>query len=89
VERVQWFRDRAARDRLLEEKEILEEEFERTCKRNACMADTWKKLSRSVVVKRPGAASYASELSSMYLALAQDCAESQRRAKAKAKGYGF
>ncbi|KAF8326718.1 hypothetical protein F5887DRAFT_925190 [Amanita rubescens] len=46
MDRVKWFRDRAARDRAREEKEILECEFERAQRSFSEMAKAWKALAK-------------------------------------------
>jgi hypothetical protein len=89
VEQLQWFCDCADHDRWLEEKETLEMEFEQTEVTHSKMANCWLELSKSMVVDRPGTASYASETSNMHLALAQDCAEFHKQAQAKATAHGF
>lgn len=45
MDRVKWFRDRAARDRVQEEKEILEAEFQCTTLSFTKMSDVWTKLA--------------------------------------------
>jgi len=71
VDRVKWFRDRAARDRAREEKEILDEEFRRTVVSFTQMADVWLKLAKDS--QRRGFSSYAHEKSDMYCLLASGC----------------
>jgi hypothetical protein len=48
-----------------EEKEILEEEFRRTCKSFEQMSEVWTELA-SRAGKNAGAAAYASKQASMY-----------------------
>ena len=45
VDRVKWFRDCAACDRALEEKEILESEFDRVLHSFSRMAEVWTVLA--------------------------------------------
>jgi hypothetical protein len=89
VECVKWFRDRANRDRLKEEKEILEAEFERTIESRARLADAWSQLAIRHSSEHPGAAAYASQQSSMYSMLGEDCQVLYKRAQKKATEYGF
>jgi hypothetical protein len=89
VDRVKWFRDRATRDRLKEEKEILEAEFERTIKSHSRLAGAWSELATRLISERPGASAYASQQSSMYSTLAEDCKVNYKRAQMKANEYGF
>jgi hypothetical protein len=89
VERVKWFRDRANRDRFKEEKEILEAEFRRTIENRARLADAWSELATRHASERPGAAAYASQQSSMYSMLGEDCQILYKRAQKKAEEYGF
>jgi hypothetical protein len=86
---VKWFRDRATRDRFKEEKEILEAEFERTIQSRSRLADTWSQLATNHASERPGAAAYASQQSSMYSELGDDCRVLYKRAQKKAEEIGF
>jgi hypothetical protein len=81
VDRVKWFRDRADRDRWKEEVEILDAEFQRTLVSRARMSQTWSELA-SKNMAQPGAAAYAYRQSSMYRALADECAKLYQEAKA-------
>ena len=81
VDRVKWFRDRADRDRLKEEVRVLDAEFQRTLQSRTLMSQTWMKLALKNTVQ-PGAAAYAHKQSSMYNALADECAKLYQEAKA-------
>jgi hypothetical protein len=72
VDRVKWFRDRAARDRAREELEILKAEFERTKLSFTKMSDVWTTLAAKDATCRSSAA-YAHKQASLYDALAEDC----------------
>jgi hypothetical protein len=67
----------------------VKSEFEQTVIRNSWMAEVWLELSRSMIVECPGTSAYASEMSSMYSALAKDCKDAQKQAQGKAKVYRF
>ena len=71
-DRVHWFRERAAIGHLIEEVELLEEEFRRTISSFTVMADTWAKLA-TTNLKKAGFSSYAYRTSAMYKQLAEDC----------------
>ena len=64
MDRVKWFRDRAARDRAREEKEILESEFERTQRSFSRMAEAWNALAKQNAPH--GFRAYACRQASMY-----------------------
>ena len=82
VDRVKWFRDRADRDRVREEVEILEAEFERTVLSHTRMADVWTQLAGAA--SGPGAAAYAHKKTCMYRGLAKECSEAYGIALKKA-----
>jgi hypothetical protein len=86
---VKWFRDRADRDRVKEEKETLEAEFERTIESRARLAEAWSQLAIRHASEHPGAAAYASQQHSMYSMLGEDCEVFYKRAQKKAEDYGF
>lgn len=73
MDRVKWFRDRAAYHRSQEEKEILESEFSRTLRSFCRMADTWRELAKQDAPA--GYCSYAYQQASMYDALSSQCRE--------------
>ena len=79
VDRVKWFRDRAARDRAKEEKEILEAEFGHTIRSFTKMSDIWSKLAAKNVSKH-GNAAYAQKQAVLYHALAEDCRTTYNKA---------
>ena len=79
VDRVKWFRDRAARDRAQEEKEILEAEFCRTIRSFTKMSDVWSKLATKNASKHSNAA-YARKQAALYHALAEDCRKTYNKA---------
>ncbi|KAG6847801.1 hypothetical protein H0H93_005915 [Arthromyces matolae] len=66
MDRVKWFRDRAARDRSREEKELLKEEFRRTVLSFKRMAEVWDSISSC---QSPGSSAYAAKRSAMYYKL--------------------
>lgn len=71
VDRVKWFRERSARNRLREEKEILEEELKRTVRSFSYLRGMWNTLAdRS---SAPGEASYAHKQAAMFERLESDC----------------
>jgi len=68
---VKWFRERSARNRLREEKEILEEELKRTAHSFSYLRGMWKTLAgRSSAL---GEASYAHKQAAMFERLEADC----------------
>ena len=71
VDRVKWFRDRAACDRAREEKEILESEFDRVLHSFSRMAEAWKALAEQDAP--PGYRSYAYQQASLYDAFCSQC----------------
>lgn len=79
VDRVKWFRDRAARDRAQEEKEILEAEFGRTIRSFTKMSDVWSKLATKNASKHSNTA-YAQKQAALYHALAEDCRKMYNKA---------
>ena len=78
MDRVKWFRDRAARDRAREEKEILECEFDRAQHSFSKMAEAWKKLAKKV--SPGGYRSYAYRQASMYDAFNSHCRDMYTKA---------
>lgn len=54
VERVRWFRARAARDRYKEELEILDEEFRRTQHSFTRTSEIWKKIGEKTFALKKG-----------------------------------
>ncbi|KAJ3520759.1 hypothetical protein NMY22_g12606 [Coprinellus aureogranulatus] len=69
MDRVKWFRDRAARDRAREEKEILEEEMKRIVRSFKNYTTIWTSLAsedRPGITSTPGKASYALRQAEMY-----------------------
>lgn len=85
VDRVKWFRDRAARDRAREEKEILESEFNRSLCFFSRMADTWTELAKQDIPA--GYRSYAYRQASMYDALHSQCQHLYLKACAQRHTY--
>jgi hypothetical protein len=78
VNRVKWFRERAARDRAGEEVEILEAEFRRAHRSYARMAEVWMELSERLGDGK-GKVAYGRKQSAMYDQLALDCKEAFRK----------
>lgn len=65
--RVQWIRQRAARDRYLEEVELLEEELRRLIRGFGMVRDVWEKLSlRHGNENRPSFAAFAARKRKLY-----------------------
>ncbi|KAG6810078.1 hypothetical protein H0H92_013396 [Tricholoma furcatifolium] len=82
MNRVKWFRDRAARDRSREEKELLEEEFRRTIVSFDRMAQVWNTISESSSKSpSPGHSAYAAKQSSIYRKLEADAQKTFDKAK--------
>ena len=68
---MKWFRERSTRNRLREEKEILEEELKRTVRSFSYLHGMWKTLAdRS---SAPGEASYAHKQAAIFERLEADC----------------
>jgi hypothetical protein len=82
--KVKWFRARAARNRAREEKEILEEEFQRACRSFERMAEVWLELSEQAKDNK-GAAAYGYKQSAMYQQLAVDCGDAFRKVRSTAE----
>lgn len=75
VDRVKWFRDRAARDRAQEEKEILEEEMKRVVRSFQNYVGIWTSLAseeRECVRGVPGKSSYALKQAAVYARMADE-----------------
>jgi len=85
VDKVKYFRDRAARDRAREEKEILEEELRRTTKFHQVMQQTWLTLGN--LRSSPGALAYAFKQASMFKRFAQDSERYKREMKFLGEKY--
>jgi hypothetical protein len=64
---------RAAYDRFLEEKEILEAEYERTVAWFTKTSDNWSSIADDIVGATGGSVAFAREKSAMYRALAGQC----------------
>jgi hypothetical protein len=86
VDRVKWFRDRSARDRAREEKEILEEEIGRTVRYFKHMQKMWTTLA-SKKQDTPGYTAYAYKQSAMYERFAFDTEAFQVKATEKCHIY--
>lgn len=92
VERVRWFRMRAARDRYREEVEILNEEFRRTYQSFTRMSVIWKKIGDTqfkLHASNPPLASgyhaFASRQAAMYTKLADNTVENWKKARVDIK----
>ncbi|KAJ7073391.1 hypothetical protein B0H15DRAFT_963765 [Mycena belliarum] len=81
LDRVKWFRDRANRDRAVEQKETVEEEFRRTIASFNKNASAWKALEDGSS-PRSGRAAYAHLKHVMYMQLAEECLAVQNSAEA-------
>ncbi|KAJ6559495.1 hypothetical protein DFH09DRAFT_1316801 [Mycena vulgaris] len=78
MERVKWFRDRAVRDRAVEQSEALEEEFRRAILWFERTAEVWDKLGDEGT--EPGAKAYAYKQATMFRTLRDDCQTAHRDA---------
>lgn len=87
MDRVKWFRDRSARDRAQEEKEILEEELQRTTRYFKHMQRTWTTLATKIQNPMPGYGPYAYKQAAMYERLAADTEALYLKAKEKCSVY--
>jgi hypothetical protein len=83
VDRVKWFRDRAALQRSREEKEILEEEFKRTIRSFEHWEEIWTGLGQKEEAQS-GEAIYTFQTAAMFGKLAVDCKKAFKKAKSKA-----
>lgn len=72
MERVRWYREKAAVDRLREELEILEEEFRRTYKSFTRMNEVWQELA-ILQENRRGYPAYAWRQADIYSKFANEC----------------
>lgn len=84
---MKWFRDKSARDRANEEKEILEEEIGRCVRFFRCMENVWISMAKKSSTNTPGHASYAYKQAEMYDRLAKDSADVQVRMEEKKRLY--
>jgi len=82
VDRVKWFRDRAACQRSREEKEILEEEFKRTIRSFEHYEEVWKELGQKEC-SQTGQAVYTFQTAAMFAQLAAGCKEAFKKATLK------
>ncbi|KAJ7710868.1 hypothetical protein B0H17DRAFT_1324341 [Mycena rosella] len=73
MDRVKWFRDRALRDRAVEEEETLEEEFKRAILWFAKTELIWEKMGDDA--EEAGAKAYAYKQAAMFHKLGGDCAK--------------
>ena len=71
VDRVKWYRERSARNRSREEKEILEEEMKRTLRTFGFLHNMWSTLGESARI--PGDASYAHKQAAMFSQFEFNC----------------
>ncbi|KAJ7609366.1 hypothetical protein DFH06DRAFT_1346392 [Mycena polygramma] len=79
MDRAKWCRDRANRDRAVEQKELLEEEFPRTIESFRKNAAAFRAIA-GMNVSRSGRAAYAHLKDVMYTKLAEDCIELHKSA---------
>lgn len=87
VDRVKWFRDRSARDRAREEKEILKEELGRSVSYFKHMKNTWVTLATKKLNHSPGYAPYAYKQAVMYERFTRDAESYQLKAEEKRRVY--
>ncbi|KAK7013685.1 hypothetical protein R3P38DRAFT_3322377 [Favolaschia claudopus] len=82
MDRVKWFRDRALRDRAVEEQETLEAEVERTIASFRRYCDIWEEIasSKQDAGVSGGAVAYAHKQAAMYDRLRVDCEREWARA---------
>jgi len=97
VDRVKYFRDKAARDRAKEEKELLEAEMDRTVTSFRCMKVAWQAMADKVIacpvcsstsseercIHHHSRSAYAVKQVEMYERLETDAKLMQERAKVK------
>ena len=84
MDRVKYFRDRSARDRAREEKEILESEMSWTTRSFSIMRDAWIEMGKREREKHTFARSaYAYKQAEMYARLANDSEALKNRADKK------
>ncbi|KAJ7504835.1 hypothetical protein B0H11DRAFT_2343124 [Mycena galericulata] len=83
MERVRWFRDRALRDRAVEEAETLEKEFERAIRWFKNTSEVWEKLGGNATEN--GAKAYAYKQATMFAKLGWECEEKYAEAPALAE----
>ena len=99
VDRVKYFRDKAARDHAKEEKELLEAEMDRTVTSFRCMKVAWQAVADKVIAKSDCTCSittleercihqhsrlaYALKQVEMYMRLENDATLRQEQAKVK------
>lgn len=86
-DRVKWYRDRSARDRYMEEKDILEEEMHRTIKYFSFMNKIWTKMGSECITDQPGSAAYAHKQAAMFGHLEEDMRKKQESAQEKQKEF--
>jgi hypothetical protein len=83
--RVKWFRDSAARDRAVEEKEILEEEFRRAVAYFDKMCSVWTDLGEQPGDR--GVSAYAFKQAAVYKKLGGECLNLEKKALLKKDEY--
>jgi hypothetical protein len=88
VDRVKYFRDRSARNRAREEKEILESEMARTTLSFEVTYEAWSEIGKREMEKTAFArAAYAYKQAEIYARLAEDSKAIQAKAEKKEKIY--
>ena len=88
MDRVKFFRDRSARNRAREEKDILESEMARTTRSFMVTYKAWFEIGKREKKKNAFARSaYAYKQAEMYARLAEDSKTIQAKAKQKEEIY--
>jgi len=84
-DRVKWFCERSLRNRAHEERQILDEEFNRTIRSYSYLQSVW--VSQGKKQSDPGSCAYAYKQASMLERLARDCMIVQDKVIAKSEVY--
>ena len=88
VERVKYFRDRSARNRAREEKDILESEMARTTRSFVVMQKAWSDIGgREHENRRFADSAYAYKQAALYERLANDSKAFEEKAEKKRQVY--
>lgn len=88
MERVKYFRDRSARNRAREEKDILESEMARTTRSFVVMQKAWSDIGgREHENRRFADSAYAYKQAALYERLANDSKAFEEKAEKKRQVY--
>jgi hypothetical protein len=87
VDRVKYFRDRSARNRAREEKEILESEMARTTRSFAVMQKAWNEIGIREHENSAASSAYAYKQAELYAHLSSNSKAFEDKAEKKRQIY--